>query len=93
MPIPPKVKGICAFKYKLKKFPFTTLYIPSFSYDETKVYIYIKCKLHLAKGLKANILIGNKIFDIENFSINLSSASTHIQSCSIDIIINAKYYA
>lgn len=42
-----KVRNINVSKYKLEKFVLITLYILSFNCNETKVYICIKCKLHL----------------------------------------------
>lgn len=78
MPIPLKVRDIGTFKHKSEEFALTTLYISGFNYDEIKVYICIKYKLHLIKSLKANMLISNNIFDTESFSINLLNASTYI---------------
>lgn len=87
-----KVKSIGIFKYKLGKFALIVLYILGFGHDGTKIYMYIKCKLYLVKGLKANILIDNDILYIKGFLINFLSAFTLIQGCNIDIIINAKYH-
>lgn len=93
IPVPLKVRGIGASTHESKEFALTALYIPGLSREGTEVYACIKCELHLVKGLKANMLIGNDIFCTEGLSINLSSASAHIQSCGVDIIINAKYHA
>lgn len=46
------------------------LFILGFNYDATKVFACIKYKLHLVESLKANILIGNKIFCTKRFSVN-----------------------
>lgn len=39
------------------------------------------------------MLIGNNIFCIKGFFINLSSTLPQIQNCDINIILNAKHYA
>lgn len=90
--IPLKISSMCAFIHKSKEFALTALYISDFSNEKTGVYACIKCKLHLVKDLKANMLIGNNIFYMEGFFINLSNISIHIQSYNVNIIINAKYY-
>lgn len=92
MPILLKVRDIGASKYKLRKFALMILYISGFSWNGTNVYIYIKYELHLVESLKTNMLISNDIFYIGSFSINFSSISTHIQSCSVDIAINVKHH-
>lgn len=78
MSIQLKVKGIGISKYKLKKFALIAFYILGYNYNRTEVYIYVKYKLYLIKGLKANILISNNIPCIKDFSINLAIVFIHI---------------
>lgn len=78
MPVSLKVRSICASKHKSREFALAVLYIPGFNHDGTKVYTCVKCKLHLVDSLKVNILIGNDIFCIKGFSINLVSVSIYI---------------
>lgn len=90
MPVPLKVKGIGASRYKSEKFALTAFYMQGLNWEDLEVYVYINCKLHLIKSLKANILIGNDVFYTKGFKINLTSASAHILSCEITIVINAR---
>lgn len=78
MPVLLKVGNIGAFKHKLKKFAFIIFYILGSSHNKTEVYVGIKCELYLVKGVKANILIGNNIFCIKDFSINLLNVFVYI---------------
>lgn len=78
IPVLLKVRNIGASKHKSREFALTTFYIPGFNYDQRKVYIYIKCKLYLIEGLKANMLIGNNILYTKSFLINLLNFSIYI---------------
>lgn len=69
------------------------IYIPSLNYENLEVYIYIKCKLYLFNGLKANILIINNIFYTKDFLINFADNFMYIQSYDMNNIINTKYYS
>lgn len=75
MPMSLKVKGITTFKHKSDEFTLAVLYILSLDWGGSEVYVCIKYKLHLIKGLKANILIDNDIFCTEGLLINLANAS------------------
>ena len=93
MPVPLKVRGIGTSRHESIKFVLTALYIPGLDREGSEVYACIKCKLHLVEDLKANMLIGNNIFCTEGFTINFASASTHILSCGVTIIINARNHS
>lgn len=90
MPVPLRVRGINASKYKLRKFPLTAFYIPGFDRGSSEIYAFIQYKLYLVKGLKANMLIGNNVLCTESFTINLISDSAHILTCGMTIVINAR---
>lgn len=90
IPVPFKVKGIGAFKYKSDEFFFTIFYILGFDWGGSEVYIYIKSELHLVEDLKPNILIGNNILYIKYFLINFTNLSTHILECKVSIEIAAR---
>lgn len=91
MPVLLKVKGISTSQHKSGEFALAAIYISSFDQICSEIYTYIKCKLHLVKGLKANMLIGNNVFSTKDFLINLTDAFAHIQSCGVDIIINDRH--
>ena len=93
MPVPLKVRGIGASRHESNEFALTALYIPGLDREGSEVYACIKCELHLVEGLKANMLIGNNILCTEGFTINLASASAHILSCGVTIVINARNHS
>lgn len=85
-----KVRSIGASRHKSEECALTALYIPGFDQRGTELYVYIKYKLYLVKGLKVNMLIGNNILCTEGFTINLASIFTHILSCRVTIVISTK---
>ena len=93
MPVPLKVRGISASRYESEEFALTTLYMPGLDQKGLEVYACINCKLHLVEGLKANMLIGNNVFCTKGFIINFASASAHILSCGVTIVINARNHS
>ena len=93
MPVPLKVRGIGASRHESNEFALTALYIPGLDREGSEVYACIKCELHLVEGLKANMLIGNDILCTEGFTINLASASAHILSCGVTIVIDARNHS
>lgn len=92
MPVPLKIKGIGTLQYNSKKFALTTINIYGIDKKGRRVYVSISCKLHLDNRLKANILVGNNVFCMEEFAINLSTSSTLIYSCSVRIDVSARQY-
>ena len=93
MPVPLKVRGIGASRHELKEFTLIALYMPGLDRGGSEVYACVQCELHLVDRLKANILIRNVVLYIEGFMINLASASAHILSCGVTIVINARSYS
>lgn len=93
MPVPLKVRGIGTLRYKLEEFAFTAFNMTSLDQRGSEVYTCIKYKLHLVEGLKANIFIGNDVFYIEGFTINLTNAFAYILSCGMTIIMNARNHS
>ena len=59
MSTPLKVRGIGASKYESTQFAELSLFLPGKDNKGQKVYAFIRCELHLVKGLRANILVGN----------------------------------
>ena len=88
-----KVKGIGVLKHESGDFGFTTIYIPDIDKKSREVYTSISYELYLVNRLKTNILMGNNIFYIEGFAINLSISSTLIHSCGMRIDINARQHS
>ena len=94
--MPLKVRGIGASRHESdesEEFVLTALYILGLDQRGMEVYACVKCKLHLVEGLKANMLIGNNVFYTEVFTINLASASAHILSCGVSIVISARSHS
>lgn len=90
MLVPLKIRGIGASRHNSKKFAIIAFYVPGLDQRGSEVYIYIQCKLYLIESLKANMLIGNNVLCIKGFTINFASASAHILSCGVTIVINTK---
>lgn len=55
-----------------------------------KIYVFFKCKLHLVKSFKVNILIKNNIFTLESFVLDIRLGHTMMKSYDIKIIIRAR---
>lgn len=90
MPVSLKLKGIGASKYELGDFALTTIYIPGIDKKGHEVYASISYKLYLVDGLKANMLVRNKVLCTEGFAINLFISFALIYSCGVKIDINAR---
>ena len=93
MPVPLKVRGIDASRYKWGEFALTALYMPGLDREGSEVYAFVQCELHLVDGLKANMLIKNNIFCSEGFTINLANVFAHILSCGMTIVISARNHS
>lgn len=52
-----------------------------------KVYTFFRCKLHLVKGFRANILIGNNILAHEDFILDVKLGHAFVRSCGVKITI------
>lgn len=89
-----KVRGIVTSNYELNEFDFAAFYILSLNRrGGLEVYVYIRYALHLIEGLKANVLIGNNVFYIKSFTINLINASADILEDQISIDITTKTHS
>lgn len=93
MPVPLKVKGIGASRYKLREFALTTFYMLGLDKGGSEVYTCVQCELYLVDSLKANMLIGNDVLCTEDFTINLANASAHILSYGVIIVISARNHS
>lgn len=85
-----KVRGIRASKHKSEKFAALFLYFPGTDSIRKLVYALLRSEIHLVKGLKANLLIGNDIMLPKNFVIDIKKKTTLIKSYTVTVSINAK---
>ena len=90
MSIPLKVREIGASRHESAQFTELSLFLLKEVNKRQKVYASIKCELHLVKGLRANILIGNNILIPEGFVLNVGLGYAVVGSCSVKIIIKAR---
>ena len=90
MATPLKVGEIGASKHESAQFAELSLFLSGENNKGQKVYASIRCKLHLVKSLKANILIGNNILAPENFVLNIGFGHALVGSCGVKITIKAK---
>lgn len=70
-----KVPGIKVLKHKSKEFAALLLYFPDKNNARQLVYTSLTCKIHLVKGLRANLLIRNNIMSPENFVLDVKRRS------------------
>lgn len=87
---PLKVRGISAFKHKSEEFANLSLYVPDKNDAGQQVYTSLTCEIHLVKGLRSNLLIGNSIMSLEGFIIDVIKKSVLVGSCKITIPIDAR---
>ena len=90
MSTPLKVKGIWTSKHKSAQFAEVSFFFPGDSNKRQRVYTSIRCKLHLVKGLRTNILIGNNILALKSFVLNVSLGHALVGSCGVKITIKAR---
>ena len=88
--IPLKVGGIKASKHEFAQFAELSLFLLGENNKGQKVYSFFKCKLHLVKGFRAKILIGNNILASENFVLNIGLGPAIVGSCKVKITIKAR---
>lgn len=84
-----KVKGIETSRHKSAQFAELSLLLPEENNHERNVYAFIRCKLYLVEGLKANILFGNNILALESFVFNVGLDHALVGSCRVKITIRA----
>lgn len=85
-----RVKGIKSFKHKSREFAALFLYFPGKDIVGQQVYAYLTCKIHLVKGLRASLLIGNNIMSPKNFIIDVNRKSVFIRSCKVTVPIDVR---
>lgn len=90
MSIPLKVGGIRASRYKCEKFAALFLYFLGTNDAGKLVYALLRCEIHLVKGLRPSLLIGNDIMSSENFVINIEKKTMLIGSCKVTVSISAR---
>ena len=90
MSTPLRVKGIEASRHESNHFAELSLFFPKENGEREMVYAFIKCELHLVKGLRANILIGNDILAPEGFVINIELGHVVVRSCGVKITIRIR---
>ena len=77
-------------RHESNQFAELSLFFPGENGKGEMVYASIKCKLHLVKGFRANILIGNNILTLEGFVINIGLGHAVIGSYGVKIMIRAR---
>lgn len=90
MSTPLKIRGISASKHELGEFAALFLYFPGRNDAGQRVYASLTCEIHLVKGLRANLLIGNDIMSLEGFIIDVKKRSVLIESCRVTVPIDAR---
>lgn len=90
MSTPLKVGGIGASRHKSEKFAALFFYFLGTNGAGKLVYTLLRCEIHLVKGLRANLLIGNGIMLPKNFVINIEKKIMLIKSCGVTVLISAR---
>ena len=85
-----KVRGISTSKHKSGEFVALFLYFLGKNNAGQQVYASLTCEIHLVKGLRANLLIGNDIMSSEGFIIDVKKRSALIENCRITVSIDAR---
>lgn len=85
-----KVREIGASKHKSIQFVELFFFFPGENNKGQKVYVSLKCKLYLVKGLRANIFIRNNIFAPEGFIFELKLGHFFVGSCRVKITVRAR---
>lgn len=86
----PKIKGRRASKQKSWEFETFLLYFQGKNNAEQLVLASLTCEIHLVKGMKANLLIGNYIMFPESFIINVKGKNALIKSWGVIVSIDAR---
>lgn len=92
MSTPLQVRGIAASKHKSRDFAALFLYFLGRNDAGQQVYASLTCEIHLVKGLKANLLIGNNIMSPEGFVIDVKKRSLLIGTCKVTVHIDARQH-
>lgn len=90
MSISLKIKEIMVLKYESTQFAKLFLFFLRENDKGQNVYALFKYKLHLVKGFRANILIGNNILIPKDFILNVRLGYTIMRNCEVKINIHAK---
>ena len=90
MATPLKVRDIGASRHESDEFVSMSLYFPGVNSADRPAYAHVHRELHLADGLKANLLVGNNILATERVIIDLANKSAMISSCQVTISVPAR---
>ncbi len=85
-----KTRGIRASKHESGEFAALFLYFPGKDNAGQQVYTFLTFKIHLAEGLRANLLIGNDIISSEGFITDIKKRSVLIGSYGVTVLIDAR---
>lgn len=85
-----KVRGIRASRHESKEFVALSLYFLGKNSARKLVYALLRYKIHLVKGLRANLLIKNDIILPKNFVINIEKKTILIKSCGVIVFISVR---
>lgn len=87
---PLKVRKIKVSRYKFKEFVALFLNFSEIDSIGKLVYILLRYKIHLIKGQRANLLIGNNIILSKNFVIDIKKRTILIGSYAVIVPISIK---
>ena len=90
MSTPLRVRGIGSSKHNSGEYAILFLYFSSKDNASQQVYASLTYKIHLIKGLRTNLLIGNNIMSLKNFIIDIKKKIVLIESCDVTVLINAR---
>ena len=90
MSTPLKVRGRGTSKHKSAQFAEVSLFLQGESNEGQKVYTSIRCELHMVKGLRANILIGNNILAQKGFVLNVGLGHALVRNYEVKITVRAR---
>lgn len=68
-----KVRDIGSSWYESDEFVFMSFYFPGIDSTNRPAYAHIHRKLHIVKGLKTKLLVGNNILAMEKMIINFAN--------------------
>lgn len=90
MVIPLKVREIESLKHESNECISMSLYFSRIELRNHPIYAHIFQKLHLVKGLKANLLVGNNILATERVIIDFANKTTIILSYQVIISVTTQ---
>lgn len=85
-----KFRGIGISKHKSAQFAELFFFLLGEDDQKQKVYTFIKCELHLVKGLRVSILMGNDILTSNSFVLNIRLGHVVMGNYGVKITIRVR---